>query len=129
MAKDKICRSIASDPLIWDADEVAPGASVQDYDGHQYLVVTFRRLKEVMNLNYVLQESEDLSAWESCDPDSRLVSPPVDLGNGMESVTVRWKLPLDGPESARQGFMRIGVEPRRQRPRAQGRYYPASAEN
>ena len=97
-------------PLIPDADHVAPVGSVQEYDGHRYLVVTFRRLKDAVNLNYVLQESDDLSTWESCDPDSRLVSPPIDLGNGMETVTVRWKEPLDGPDPARQGFMRIGVE-------------------
>jgi hypothetical protein len=83
---------------------------VREYDGHPYLVVTFHRVKDTANLNYVLQESETLATWESCDPDSRLVSPPVDLGNGMESVTVRWRQPLDGPGAARQGFMRIEVE-------------------
>ena len=97
-------------PLVPDDEQVTPVGSVQEYDGHQYLVVTFRRLKDAGNLDYVLQESEDLSAWESCDPDSRLLSPSVDLGNGMESVTVRWKQPLDGPGALRQGFMRIGVE-------------------
>ena len=45
-------------PLIPDDDQVAPVGSVQEYDGHRYLVVTFRRLKDAVNLNYVLQESE-----------------------------------------------------------------------
>ena len=99
-------------PLIPDEDQVAPVGSVQEYDGHRYLVVTFRRCKGAVNLNYVLQESETLATWESSDPNTRLVSPPIDLGNGMESVTARWKQPLDGPDTPHQGFMRIGLEPK-----------------
>jgi len=38
--------------------------------------MTFRRLKERGSLNYILQESETLATWESCDPNTRLVSPP-----------------------------------------------------
>jgi hypothetical protein len=100
-------------PGVPDKQQVAPVASIQEYNGQRYLMLTFRRNKADASLNYLLQESETLSAWESCDPDSRLVSPPVDFGNGMESVTVRGRQPLDGPEARRQGFMRIGVAPNR----------------
>jgi hypothetical protein len=100
-------------PGVPDKQQVAPVASIQEYNGQRYLMLTFRRNKAGASLNYLLQESETLSAWESCDPDSRLVSPPVDFGNGMESVTVRGRQPLDGPETLHQGFMRIGVAPNR----------------
>jgi hypothetical protein len=55
-------------PGIPDMQKVAPVASVQEYNDQRYLILTFRRYKAVTRINYLLQESETLAAWETVTP-------------------------------------------------------------
>ena len=104
--------AFGGNPRVPDVDQTNPGSSILDVEAHPYLTVTFRRRKERATLNYLLQECDTLGAWSSVSPDLRLVAPPLDLGNGMERVTVRGAYPLDAPEAPAQSFLRIGVENR-----------------
>jgi hypothetical protein len=98
-------------PRVPDIGQAGPFSSMQAFDGHPYLTVTFRRRKPPANLNYLLQECSNLGGWSSINPDLRLVVPPVDLGDGTERVTVRAEQPLDLPQAPARSFLRIAVEP------------------
>jgi len=79
-------------------------------DDQSWWTVTFRRRKDSAFVEYVLKESDDLRNWTSVDPDLRLVGPPVDLGGGMEQVTVHCPFDTEAPDSPLQWFMRIAVK-------------------
>ena len=97
-------------PLIPDEDQVAPVYSVQGPEEQRFLTITFQRRKESVTLGYRLLESETLEVWEPVDLNSQIIPPTIDLGNGMESVTVRGEHLIEGPGARPQGFMKIGVE-------------------
>jgi len=103
--------AFGGDPNVHDAAQVAPFDSIQHHDGHPYLTLTFRRRTPPAPLDYFLNESNDLRAWTAINPDERLTSPPVDLGDGFERVTVRSRHPLDAPDLPDPEFIRVEVAP------------------
>jgi hypothetical protein len=103
--------AFGGDPNVPDAAQAAPFHGIQDSDGHPHLTLTFRRRTPPAPLDYFLNEGNDLQAWTTIDPDERLTAPPVDLGNGLERVTVRSQHPLDAPDLPDPEFIRIEVAP------------------
>ena len=112
---DTLCNLLESafggNPLVSDVAQTGPMSNIEEVDGHPYLTLTFLRRKPPTTLNYLLDESSDLLGWSSLDPNLRLVAPPIDIGDGMERVTVRGAYPLDAPQAPAQSFLRIAVEP------------------
>ena len=102
--------AFGGDPNVPDAAAVAPFGTVEESDGQAYMALTFRRRIPPAPLRYLLEEGSVLSEWNAVDPDLRLLSPPVDLGNGLERVTVRGDDPIGEPDSPPRGFLRIKVE-------------------
>ena len=98
-------------PKVPDIGAARPFFTVLEFEDHPYLTVTFHRRKPPATPRYLLQESNGLLGWSSTDPDLRLVAPPIDLGGGMERVTVRAGHPLDAPQAPARSFLRIAVEP------------------
>jgi hypothetical protein len=103
--------AFGGNPKTADHGLISPHIARNDFDGHSWWTVTFRRRKGSPSVRYILQESRDMVHWTSVDPDLRIVGPPVDIGEDMEQMTVRCLVDDDAPDSPSHWFMRIAVEP------------------
>ncbi len=81
-----------------------PLASTRTIDNQQYLSLDFKRLKNTVNLRYVVETSSDLVNWEEA---TLVVGTPADNGDGSETVSVRDNVSLNTPGARR--FMRVRV--------------------
>ena len=80
-------------------------ASLVDYDGADYLALSFRRQKGALDLSYEVQFSNDLISWI---PSEETVGEPRDNGDGTETVTIRDQIPASG-NSNRYTRVRIAI--------------------
>jgi len=103
--------ALGGDPKSFDRKTIYPVFGSMESDGRSWWTLTFRRRKGPAPVRYILQESSDLVHWASVDPDLRLVGSPVDLGDGMEQITVRCPFESDAPDCPAQWFMRLKVDP------------------
>ena len=102
--------AFGGDPNVADFKAVAPSLSTETLAGDSYQVLTVRRRVDSTLLDYLLEDSSDLLSWSPGDIAARMISAPVDLGGGLESISLRGRFALDGAVSERD-FMRIGVQP------------------
>ena len=80
-------------------------ASLVEYDGADYLALSFRRQKGALDLSYEVQFSNDLISWI---PSEETVGEPRDNGDGTETVTIRDQIPASG-NSNRYTRVRIAI--------------------
>jgi hypothetical protein len=58
--------------------------------GADWLAITFRRRKTVpLGVNYIVEESTNLTTWTAVDIPTHTVGWSIDQGDGTELVTVR----------------------------------------
>jgi hypothetical protein len=89
----------AADPL----SRMPRMAQVTD-GGTNWLAITFRRRKTTpLGVNYIVEESVNLSTWTAVDIPTHLIGSPVDQGDSTELVTVRGTHPLGSGRS----FLRL----------------------
>ena len=80
-------------------------ASLVEYDGADYLALSFRRQKGALDLSYEVQFSSDLISWI---PSEETVGEPRDNGDGTETVTIRDQIPASR-NSTRYTRVRIAI--------------------
>lgn len=78
--------------------------TVQAVEGVDYQVMTFRRQQSAIDLIYVVEAGDDLIGWAA---QTNLVGLVTDLGDGIESVTIRDVEPISGKS---RRFMRLRVQ-------------------
>ncbi|MEO0510611.1 MAG: immunoglobulin domain-containing protein [Verrucomicrobiota bacterium] len=106
-----------------DAVGKLPLANIHTDGGDSYFAIQLRRIEgglgdpsddgyEIYGIRYFVEclTSLDLGTWESDPLDMEIVGDPVSNGDGTETVTVRLKDPINAPDSADEGFMRVRVE-------------------
>ncbi len=103
--------AFGGDPKVPDAALISPIGRIQESGGSRYLTLTFQRRIPPAPMTYLLQEGSDLKDWDSIDPNLRLIAAPVDLGDGLQQVTVRSSQPIDEVGSPTNGFLRIEATP------------------
>ena len=102
--------ALGLDPLQAGQATLLPRQGTVQLGGVRYLTLSFRRLiAPPPDLAYHVEESLDLINWSPLDPATYQVSPPVDQGDGTESLTVQGTIPLSGPEAERRGFMHLRI--------------------
>ena len=84
---------------------LAPAIGHATVNGTQYLTITFRQLHSPNGIIYNVQESPDLAAWSSVDPNANLVSTPIDQLDGTDLYTIHGNIPLTNPS----GFLRLQI--------------------
>jgi CotH kinase protein/Lamin Tail Domain len=67
-----------------------PTAATITAGGETYLTLSYRRQKAALDLTYIVESSENLSAW---DPATEMQSYPTDNGDGTETVVIRDSMP------------------------------------
>lgn len=82
----------------------------QHFDVSDYFVFTFRRRNDDTGLNYKLWESDDLQGWDLVEQVTRSARPVVNLGDGIEEVSIRSLLPVTDLAAPAKLFMRLEVE-------------------
>lgn len=92
-------------PWAYDRNGIQPKAS---FGANNYFEFVIKRRNDDASLVYVLEESNNLKTWRPVTLESRLVGQPVDLGNGIESLTLRSDQTVH--EQTAPLFMRISVE-------------------
>lgn len=85
-----------------------PATSSTIHSGENYLSLTFYR-RQSSSLLFRVMESSTLNSWEEILLPERTVGPPVDHGDGMESVTVRSSFRMKGTGATPKGFMKVEV--------------------
>lgn len=100
--------ALGMNPAVPDAQPFAPGqpglpiGAIQTLAGTNYLTLAVKRPIGRLNLLYVGQVSGDLAQWTQ----ATLVGPPLDNGDGTETVVFRDTVPV--PEADRR-FIRLRV--------------------
>jgi hypothetical protein len=82
-------------------------AQVVNEGGADYLSISFRRRICRLHLTYTVESSLDLLTWESGPTHTMELVPPVDNGDGTETVTVRSHTPYSAVE---REFLRLGID-------------------
>jgi len=72
-----------------------------------FLTITYTRRRDRVDLSYLVEVSTDLVVWNSGPSYTAEVGPPVDRGDGSETITVRSLIPL--ATDPRQ-FLHLAVE-------------------
>jgi hypothetical protein len=80
------------------------------FNASDYFVFTFRRRNDDVSLNYKLWESDDLQGWNLVEQVTRSAGPVVNLGDGIEEVSIRSLLPVTDLAAPAKLFMRLEVE-------------------
>ena len=83
------------------------GAQVVNDGGTDYLSISFRRRICRLHVTYTVESSLDLLTWESGPTQTLELVPPVDNGDGTETVTVRSLTPYSAVE---REFLRLGID-------------------
>ena len=92
-------------PRISASEEIFPIASgKQEGDGEIYLGLTCRVTANASNLSHVVEVSSDYFDWDDSSGNVIKVVPPVDLGDGSVTYSVREQVPFS--DSLRR-FLRI----------------------
>ena len=100
--------ALGMDPAVPDARPFAPGqpglpiGSIQTLAGTNYLTLAVKRPIGRLNLRYAGEVSGDLAQWT----EAALAGPPVNNGDGTETVVFRDTVPV--PEADRR-FIRLRV--------------------
>lgn len=95
--------ALGLDPNLGDAGELPEPGSIDD-GGNDYLTITFRRQPKALDLSYTVEVAGDLATWNG---GAVIVGPPVDNGDGTETVTYRDSQAISA--SSRRA-MRVKVE-------------------
>jgi hypothetical protein len=103
--------AFGGNPKVPDAALISPFGNIQESGGSRYLTITFRRRVTPAPMTYWMQEGSDLENWDSIAPNLRLLVPPVDLGDGLQRVTVRSSQPIGEIGSPTNCFLRIRATP------------------
>jgi hypothetical protein len=93
-------------PKVSDSGLAWPYPSVSTVDGTNYLAITFRQILYNTDISYTVQVSGDLINWFSGTGYTTTVGPPVDNGDGSETVTVRDDVPAN---AATARFIRVNI--------------------
>jgi FtsP/CotA-like multicopper oxidase with cupredoxin domain len=94
-----------SDPHVAEVSGL-PQIGTTPTDGSNYLTITYRVLTAAAPaISYAVQESADLTGWNTVDMATNLVSGPIDQGDGTALVTVRGNTPLASGRS----FLRLRI--------------------
>lgn len=102
--------ALGLDPLRSGQTSLLPAHGTLQIGAARYLTLTFRRLlSPPPGLSYHVEESSDLQTWTPLDPAVFQVAPPVNQGDGTESLTVQGTIPLSGPEAEPRGFMHLRI--------------------
>ena len=88
-------------------DSVTYGPKLALDSDHRFLTISYQRRKGKDGERLSVWESENLETWWKLDPESQMTSPPEDLGNGFERVTLRGLLPIGGNDGKICDFLRI----------------------
>jgi hypothetical protein len=73
----------------------------------QFLSLTYQRRQGPEGERLSVWESEDLKEWNKLDPTTRMLTPPQDLGNGFEKVTIHGLLPIGDANGPSRAFLRL----------------------
>ncbi|MBC8011102.1 MAG: hypothetical protein H7067_13520, partial [Burkholderiales bacterium] len=92
---------LATDPQD-AASHATPAATTLRLAASDYLALTFRRRIATQGLAHEVQAGGDLTTWSSAE--TTLAAPPLDHGDGTETVTYRDLIPLD---AAPTRFLRL----------------------
>ena len=98
--------ALGSDPTTRDLALLPqPGMQAVEVDEQtsEYLTLTYRRRRDTPPLSYTVEVSSDLSDWQ---PTPHQIGPPVDNGDGTDSITVRDLQPI---ASGVRRFIRLAV--------------------
>ena len=94
--------ALGLDPEVANSDPGYSSLIVSD-GGIDYQALSFRRQKNVLDLTYVVQVSDDLENWSTI---SQTVGSPVDNGDGTETVVIRDSL---AHPAGQKRFVRLAV--------------------
>ncbi len=98
-------------PRVADASSANRVERMLHSDGAGYLSIELRRRKNAgLSLAYVVDESVGMLTWTGINIQANAFGDAVDLGGGMEAITVRGNIPLTGPSAQPRGFLRIRVD-------------------
>jgi len=87
-----------------------PTIGTATINGIEKLTLEFNRRRNAA-IDYLVEESSDLSRWQVIDQTTHMVDTPIDLGNGFEEVKVHGDIQMSGPNSQTKGFLRLRVSP------------------
>ena len=92
-------------PRISASEEIFPIASGQlESDGEIYLGLTYRVAANASDLSHVVEVSSDYFDWDDSSGNVINVEPPVDLGDGSVTYSVRDQVPFS---DSQRRFLRI----------------------
>ena len=83
-----------------------PELTVQNVGGSNYLAISYTRVLFVTDISYTVQVSDDLATWNSGPSFTAQLGPPIDNGDGTQTVTVQDLVPID---SAAKRFIRVQI--------------------
>jgi hypothetical protein len=96
--------ALGLNPTVADPLSKMPRTIRVTADGSDWLAITFRRRKTTpLGVNYIVEESTNLTSWTLVDSATHQVGVPVDQGDGTELVTIRGTHPL----GTGQSFLRL----------------------
>ena len=99
--------AFGTDPNVANANPHTVGTAV--VDGVRFLTLTFPKLGGGQTgVSYQVQETANLQDWLAVDLFTNTTA-TQDLGNGLQTVTVKGNLPLSGAGAAPRAFMRLKV--------------------
>ncbi len=98
--------ALGLNPLSADPISLAPQLQSVTDAGSTWPAITFRRRTAFpAGVNYIIEESTDLTDWQTVDQPTRQIGVPVNQGDGTEAVTIRGTHPI----GMDQWFLRLRV--------------------
>ncbi|MGA2137775.1 MAG: hypothetical protein ABSH14_02835 [Verrucomicrobiia bacterium] len=83
-----------------------PVATIQSVSGSNYLAISYTRVLFDTDISYTVQVSNDLATWNSGPSFTAQLGPPLDNGDGTQTITVQDLVPVD---SATKRFIRLQI--------------------
>jgi hypothetical protein len=93
-------------PTIPNSSAGLPVPGMQTVGGTNYLTISFKQILYNTDISYTVQVSGDLVNWFSGTGYTTPVDPPVDNGDGSETMTVRDNVPVN---AATARFIRVDI--------------------
>ena len=98
--------ALGLNPLSADPISRVPQLQSVGDAGAMWPAITFRRRTAILaGVNYIIEESTDLTDWQPVDQATHQIGTPVNQGDGMEAVTIRGTHPI----GMGQWFLRLRV--------------------
>ncbi len=105
--RDLLEYALGMNPTISDLKGL-PLAGKAITNGVEHLTIQFHR-RIGAALDYLVEESGNLTSWNSIDQTTHMIGAPIDLGDGFEQVKIHGDIPLSGAARQPRGFMRLRV--------------------